>query len=73
MKVMRITFFVWIAVMSSLALALVHPFGDAHLRAPVGVAKLGVLAAQRGRRARRVEGVRDGVEGKVQLGKDLGL
>ena len=33
MKVMRITFFVWIAVMSSLALALVHPFGDAHLRA----------------------------------------
>ena len=30
---MRITFFIWIAVFSSLALALVHPFGDAHLRA----------------------------------------
>jgi cytochrome c len=33
MKIMRIVFFVWIAVISSLALALVHPFGDAHLRA----------------------------------------
>ena len=33
MTIMRTALFVWIAVMSSLALALVHPFGDAHLRA----------------------------------------
>jgi len=33
MTIMRIALFVWIAVIISLALALVHPFGDAHLRA----------------------------------------
>jgi cytochrome c len=33
MTIMRMALFVWIAVMISLALALVHPFGDAHLRA----------------------------------------
>lgn len=32
MRIMRIALFVWIALTFSLALALVHPFGDAHLR-----------------------------------------
>ena len=46
MTIMRIALFAWIAATISLALALVHPFGDAHLRAArSGAPPLGNLSS----------------------------
>src|SRR6185295_4283321 len=44
---------------------------DAYLRPPHGVAELDLRPAQCGRRAGRAQGVRNGRQGEIQLGKSL--